>query len=140
MIYQKANEYDSKIHDRVRGEHGRKGLQPEKLYADSSYISRARIQDYRKHGQELMGYIRGENSPKPEDFKVEKFSIDMEKLEAVCPAEQVSINSSMGKNGEIRICFSQSVCMKCQFFKLCVGPGTKEKRRRLNINQYYDFI
>ena len=57
------------------------------MYADSGYISGASIREYRKEGQELMGYIRGENSPKPEDFKVEKFAIYMKKLEAICPAE-----------------------------------------------------
>jgi len=90
MIYQKANEHDSKIHERVKEENEQKGLRPEKLYADSSYINGVSIQDYRKQGQELMGYIQAERTPKPEDFRVEKFSIDMKTLEATCPAGQVS--------------------------------------------------
>ncbi len=73
MIYQKANEYDMKIHERVIEGNKEKGFEPEKVYADSGYISGASIREYRKEGQELMGYIRGENTPKPEDFKVEKF-------------------------------------------------------------------
>jgi transposase len=140
MIYQKANEYDSKIHEKIVEGNKQKGFKPEKLYADLGYISGASIRDYRKRGQELMGYIRGETTPKLEDFKVEKFSIDMEKLEATCPAGHVSINSSIDKNGYIRMSFSKFVCMKCQFFKPCVGSDTKQKRRRIAVNQYYDYI
>ncbi|HDZ27253.1 MAG TPA: hypothetical protein ENH65_12175 [Candidatus Aminicenantes bacterium] len=39
MKYQKSNENDSQIHDKVKEGNERTGLHPEKLYADTNYIS-----------------------------------------------------------------------------------------------------
>jgi len=46
MVYQRANEDDSRVHGQVREENERRGLHPEKLYADSKYISGAAIREY----------------------------------------------------------------------------------------------
>ncbi len=118
-----------KIHERVIEGNKEKGFEPEKMYADSGYISGAGIRDCRNEGQELMGYIRGENSPKPEDFKVEKFAIDMKKLEAICPAGQKGLSSAVRKSGDIKIYFSTKICKKCQYYESCVEPTNKTKRR-----------
>ena len=39
FLYQKSNEDDSQIHDKVKEGNERTGLHPEKLYADTNYIS-----------------------------------------------------------------------------------------------------
>jgi len=64
MIYQKANEHDSKIHEKVKEGNEQKGLQPDKLYADSGYVNGASLKEYKRHGQELMGYIQKETTAK----------------------------------------------------------------------------
>ncbi len=140
MIYQKSNEDDSKIHGKVKEGNEQKGLKPEKLYVDGSYISGAYIYDYRENGQELMGYMKGSSSRKPEDFKLDKFSIDMGTMKATCPAGQVSVKSTIKKNGDINIFFSKTTCMRCPYFNECVGINATCKRRILQINPYHEYI
>lgn len=140
MIYQKANEHDSKIHEKVKEGNEQKGLQPDKLYADSGYVNGASLKEYKQHGQELMGYIQKETTAKPEAFKVEKFSIDMKTLEATCPAGHMSEKSSIRKNGDINIYFSKNVCMKCPYFNECVGVHTRGKRRNITASPYHNYI
>jgi hypothetical protein len=140
MIYQKAHEHDSKIHEKVKEGNEQKGLKPDKLYADSSYVNGASLREYKRHGQELMGYIQKETTAKPEAFKVEKFSINMETLEATCPAGRMSERSSIGKNGDINIYFSKNECMKCPYFNECIGVHTRSKRRRITASPYHNYI
>ena len=108
MIYQRANESDSRIHEQVREENEQRGLQPEKLYADTNYISGAAIRDYRQGGQELMGYIPPDTSKKPEAFRLQKFDIDMHTLKAVCPAGKESFSSGFQNKGKMTVSFSRA--------------------------------
>ena len=91
MIYQKSNEDDSQIHGKVKEGNKRTGLHPEKLYADTKYISRAAIRGYSENDQKLMGYIHDGRSERPEDFKVSQFSNNMNTRKAVCPAGHESV-------------------------------------------------
>jgi hypothetical protein len=140
VIYQKAHEHDSRIHETFREDNDRRGLDPEKLYADSSYISGPSICEYRRHGQELMGYMKGVIKRKPEPFRMDRFTVDMEKLQAVCPAGHVSARSTIRKGGYFNIYFDRSTCMKCPFFSGCVGTNTKDKRRALLVSKYQEYI
>lgn len=140
VIYQKAPEHDSRIHEKFREGTERRGLDPEKLYADSGYINGQSICEYQGRGQELMGYMQGENKRKPEAFRMAKFSVDMEKLEAVCPAGHLSARSTVKKGGYFNIYFDQSTCMRCPFFSECVGTHTKDKRRALIVSEYQEYI
>lgn len=140
MIYQRANEHDYKIHEKLREANEQKGLKPEKLYADSSYISGIEINNYRKRNQELMGYVQLDSCKKDEDFKLDNFDIDPVKLEATCPTGKVSANTSINKNGDINIYFSRSVCKECRFFEKCVGNNTKQIKRRLHLKPDYKHI
>jgi len=139
MIYQRSNEDDSRIHERVKEGNEQKGLHPEKLYADTNYINGTAIGDYRKNGQELMGYIQGDSSKKPEAFKVQRFDIDIDGLKAFCPAGKESFKGKVNKDGVIRISFSTSTCKNCTFFKGCVGAN-KRKARRLTLSPGYEFL
>ena len=139
MIYQRANESDSRIHEQVREENEQRGLQPEKLYADTKYISGAAIRDYRQGGQELMGYIQGDRSKKPEAFKLQKFNIDMHTLKAVCPAGKESLSSRFQKNGKIIVYFSRATCKDCAFYHECVGQS-KMKSRVICVAPSYEYV
>jgi hypothetical protein len=86
MIYQRANEDDSRVHERIRAGNERRGFKPERVYTDMNYISGTAIQEYRDRGMELMGYIQGNTTSKSPAFQVQKFAIDMQAMTAVCPA------------------------------------------------------
>ena len=142
MIYQKSNEDDSQIHDKVKEGNERTGLHPEKLYADTKYISGAAIRDYSENEQKLMGYSQDGRSKRPEDFKVSQFSVDMNTQTAICPAGQESVKSSVLKNGKINIYFSSTVCGACSFFQDCVNINRKTKltKRVLTVGPDHAFI
>jgi len=142
MIYQKSNEEDSQIHDKVKEGNERTGLQPEKLYADTNYISGAAIRDYSENEQKLMGYSQDGRSKRPEDFKVSQFSVDMNTQTAICPAGQESVKSTVWNDGTINIYFSKTVCGACSFFQDCVRTNIKTKltKRKLTVGPDHAFI
>lgn len=139
MVYQRANEDDSKIHSRIIEGNTKRGLKPNKVYADANYIAGAHIKEYRQRGQELMGYIQN-NSKKDEDFRPEKFDIDIERRVAICPAGKKSMSSGIMKNGDIFIYFSRDTCSGCTHFHKCVGDTNKAKKRVLSIKPHYAYI
>jgi len=139
MIYQQAHEHDSYVHKELREGNEHRDLRPEKVYADMAYINGSAICEYRKHGQELMGYMQADSSKKPEAFKIQGFAIDMERKKAVCPAGRESLKGQIGKEGEIKMPFSKSTCPACGFFRLCVGEG-KAKMRTLTVRAWYEFV
>ena len=138
MFYQSANENDQNIHDVLINNNKTKGLNPEKIYADQNYISSKRIHDYREDGQELLGRISLDTSKKPEEFKLNKFQIDMENKIAICPMKKKSYRYSIHKNGDLEIKFSRLDCFVCPCYMECTGDN-KGKSRRLRINKYYSY-
>lgn len=139
MIYQQAQAHDCNVHEKLREGNECRGLEPEKVYADRSYVNGGAIREYRNHGQELMGYIQGEYTRKPEEFKAYSFSIDMQKREAICPAGQVSSNAALRKDGYVEFKFPQRICIKCHSCNECIGTK-KIGGRKIAVSQYYDYI
>jgi len=137
MIYQEANGSDQKIHDKYIEVNNKSELQPEKIFADQNYISGKSIFKYQKNNQELLGAIGSDNSKKPDEFKLNKFEIDMKKMAAVCPMNKVSEKYSKMKDGSYQIYFAYSDCSKCAHAIECLG---KDKKRKLHVNQYYEQI
>jgi hypothetical protein len=90
MIYQKSNEDDSRIHGIVKKENDRRGLKPEKVYADTNYISGVAIGEFRKNGKE-------------------------------------SCYGNKGKDGVIRISFSELGCKDCTYYDECIGTNKIKK-------------
>jgi hypothetical protein len=139
MIHQQAQAHDCNIHGKLREGNECRGLHPDKVYADMSYINGGAICEHRKHGQELMGYMQGEYINKPEAFKAYSFSIDMQKREAICPAGQVTTNTRVRDNGFVSFQFRQLICMKCRFGNECVGTK-KRNRRNIAVSGYYEYV
>jgi len=139
MIQQAAQENDNKILPKVEKNNESHDLKPEKLFADSNYISSKDIKDFKEKNQELMGFAQQDSSQKPDDYKLEKFEIDMSTFSAVCPAGNKSEKTVEQKNGDYNIYFSKAGCANCPAFQQCVG-SSKEKRRRLNVGKNYVFL
>jgi len=139
MIYQQAQAHDCNIHEKLREGNECRGLKPEKLYADMSYINGGAIGEYRKHGQVLMGYIQGEYPKKPQQFKASSFSIDMQELTAICPAGQPATRGTFQKDGTVGFRFRQVTCLECPFWNECVGTK-KRSGRKISVSRYYDYV
>jgi transposase len=140
MIYQPANEGDNKILDKLEANNNRTGMEVDKLFCDSNYLSGNKIAEYESNGKKLMGYFQGEGSKKPEGFKVSDFRIDMEKRIAVCPAKQETKDFAGEGEDDIKVRFDKRICGPCPYFDQCVGPGKKKKKRTLCITKYHDYI
>jgi hypothetical protein len=129
MIYQKSNEDDSRIHGMLKEGNERRGLKPDKVYADTNYINGVAIGEYRKNGQELMGYAQGDSSKRrPEAFKLQSFDVDIEGMKAICPGGKKSCYGTKGKDGIIRILLSESTCKDCIYYKECIGATRTKKK------------
>ena len=139
MIYQQAHAHDCNIHQKLREGNECRGLRPQKVYADRGYVNGGEIREYRKHGQELMGYVQGEHTNKPEQFKAYSFSIDMQKLTAVCPAGQPAVGATFQKDGYVGFRFRRLTCLECPFWNECVGTK-KRSGRKITVSRYYDYV
>ena len=139
MIYQQAQAHDSNIHQKLREGNECRGLKPEKMYADRSYINGGAICEYREHGQVLMGYIQGETAKKPQQFKASNFSINMQELTAVCPAGHPAMSATFQKDGSVGFRFRQVTCIKCPFWNECVGTK-KRIGRKISVSRYHDYV
>ncbi len=140
MIYQEAQENDSKIHEKIKEGNGQRGLSPKKIFADSNYIGGKFIKEYRENGQELMGYMQENGTVRDKDFRNDKFIIDMKTYKTKCPAGKQSINSYIQKDGRINVYFSRDDCLSCIHFDKCVGVNIQQKRRRLFLSPFHDYI
>lgn len=139
MIQQEAHASDHKIHEKLNKENNKIGLKPEKVFADGNYISSESIRNYRENNQELMGYVGSNTSKKDERFKLEKFAIDFDKKEAVCPMNKKSRKYTIAKSGDYNIYFDKNDCMICENFNDCAEAKSKNARR-LHLNKYYDLL
>ena len=139
MIYQPANGHDGNIHNQILSGNEEVGLEPEKVFVDSNYVSGEMIKQYRDNGQELMGYMQG-YAGREKAFQTEAFKIDIENRQAVRAAGHRSIKSGHEKPDNISIYFDSKTCRGCKFFDQCVAKNNKAAtRRKLTIRPYYEY-
>jgi transposase len=139
MIYQPANQNDNKILDKLEANNKRTGIEVDKLFCDSNYVSGDKIAEYEGNGKKLMGYMQGESTAKPEGFRVTDFRIDMEKRIAKCPAGHETSDFAEQGDGSIHVRFDKLVCQSCSYFDRCVGT-CKDKKRILRITKYHKYL
>lgn len=139
MIQQKANENDNKILEKYDKVNEKFGLKPDKIYADSNYISAEAIKKYNDKEQEFMGYSQEDTSKKDSNYKLDKFEVDFKNKTAICPGKKNSIRYSEQKEGRIKIFFDKKDCQSCDKYNLCVGEN-KERKRVININKNFDIL
>jgi transposase len=139
MIWQPANQNDNRILDKLEANNNRTGIEVDKLFCDSNYVSGDKIAEYEANGKKLMGYMQGESSAKPEGFRVTDFRIDMDARVATCPAGNETSDFAEQGDGSIHVRFDKSVCQSCSYFDRCVGT-CKDKKRILRITKYHKYI
>ena len=86
-----------------------------------------------------MGRVKSDTSKKLEEFKLNKFDIDMKRLKATCPMGIESTKSSKLKDGTYNLYFPKRDCVKCNHSNECIS-AIGDVRRKLNVNKYYDYI
>lgn len=138
MIYQRATENDNKILDRQEENNGRLGIEGDKLYCDSNYLSGEKMADFEAKGKKLMGYFQADGSSKPDGFKASDFKIDVPGKRAICPARHETTDFTVRGDGKMRIRFDARQCGGCEYFSLCVGE--KRKSREIAISEYYEYV
>jgi len=139
MIWQPANQNDNKILDKLEENNERIGIEVDKLFCDSNYVSGDKLAEYEANGKKLMGFLAGESSAKPEGFKVTDFRVDMDKRIATCPAGRETSDFVEQSDGDIDVRFDKQECQSCPYFDKCVGT-CKDKKRRLHITKYHKYI
>lgn len=139
MIYQAANEGDHKIHEAYIDSNNKRGLKPEKIFTDQGYVSGKSIFYYSSNKQTLMGRISNDSSKKQHDFKLDKFTIDVQNKKALCPMNKRSEKYSLLKKGLIDIYFSRNDCSQCKNAQECIGMSTRNKKR-IQVSPYHDYI
>ena len=96
-----AQKADQKSHEAIRENNEKYGLHPEKMYADSNYISGQSIITSRNNSTELMGYL-APSSAKKTGLNIEDFKIDFTDYSAICPEGIKSKKTSVHKDaGEV---------------------------------------
>lgn len=113
-------------------------MHPEKIFADSNYISGQSIITSRNNSTELMGYIPTSSSKKT-GFNVENFIINFSDYSAVCPEGKKNRKTSLYKDGRHGIYFNKVDCVACPHNSICAN--TKHcKAKILTLNKDYQEI
>jgi len=138
VLEEPAQKSDQKSHEAIRANNEKYGLNPEKMYADSNYISAQAIEDYKNDSVELMGYFSPPATKRP-GFDVYDFKIDFRNYTAICPMGKKSLRTKLQKNGGRIIYFNNSDCSVCPHFTDCVNTQ-KFKSRQLSLGKYFKNI
>jgi transposase len=138
VIEEPAQKSDQKSHEALMAQNEKFGLEPEKVYADSNYISGQAIAKYRGKSQELMGYFAPPSGNK-NGFGLANFSIRAEDYSAVCPAGKKSIRTTLQSDGRRNVYFSSADCQSCQFRHLCTESKTK-RGKKLTLKKHHKEI
>jgi len=138
VIEEPAEKSDQKSHEAILDNNGKYGLVPEKMFADSNYISASAMENYRRHSTELMVYFTAPSTRRP-GFGVYDFKIDYENYSAICPMGKNSLRTKLEESGERLIHFDKSDCMVCQNFTDCVNTK-RHKAKQLRLSKYFKEI
>lgn len=135
VIEEPAQKADQKSHEAIQENNDKYGLHPEKMFADSNYISGQSILTSRNNSTELMGYMAPSSSKKT-GFNVEDFKINFNDYSAVCPAGIKSKKTSVHRDGRRSIFFNKANCLNCLHFSKCVNLKNG-KAKILTLSKYY---
>jgi transposase len=141
MIPQSCRENDNKILPELEKRNNEAGLSPEKTYADSNYISSGAIKDFERKNKVLMGYVQEQYSNIPEEFRIDKFKIDIPNQTAECPEGKTCDSWAYNaKEDNYRASFYKKTCSGCLKNEKCIGIDNKKKGRIITIVKEYEAL
>jgi transposase len=108
------------------------GLEPPPvLYVDGAYVSAAKLVEAAHQGRELIGPVQAAPRQYPDQFTMENFQVEVERLSATCPAGKPHdrCNRVVGGKypGQYRFEWKQSTCAACELRERCLGKGLGHK-------------
>jgi len=113
-------------------------LLPSQQIVDQNYLSGTQLAQSAQHGIELMGPIGAQ--PGPEGFRLEDFQVNLDQLQATCPAGQTSLKVACCQRAdgshEYQFFFGQQ-CAACASRPHC----TEAKHgRRLTYHEHHPYV
>ena len=99
---------------------------PAQQYVDSGYISGPNLAYSQKQGIDLIGpaqAVVSRQTKLPNGITTDQFRIDLEKMQAACPAGH-RVDPDFGWKGKVRFRFPDEACQACSLRpSCCVGKG-----------------
>ncbi len=112
---------------------------PEKQYVDSGYMSGPNLATSREYEIDLIGPpcpVVSKQSKLPNGITTDQFVIDIEKQQAICPAD-ICVKSDRGSQGKIHFHFPDAVCAACALRERCC---TGKRGRTLCVGTTYPLL
>lgn len=109
------------------------GLEPPPVqYVDGAYISGEKLSEAAAAGRELIGPAQPAPQRRENSFTMEDFQVQVEALQATCPAGQLSdqcsrLDGEASERVQFRLEWNQGTCADCALRERCLGPGQRHK-------------
>jgi transposase len=115
-------------------------ITPQAIYADGGYVTENTLSEAEKNRMELLGPTRPDPHKGP--YNAEAFSVDIERLKAVCPQGKTSTQCSHIKDAHMGTEYYRiewgSQCDSCPVQKPCAR--SKNGRRTLVVGLHHDLV
>lgn len=141
MIQQSAPAGDILKHREIQ-EGNKRGLNPEMVFVDQSYMSGEAIKFHKERDQKLMGYMQKNGKQRQDiEYQQNNFQIKASEQKAICPMGKESIYwrvDTSRQRQEYMIYFNREDCLKCSSREKCLKGN--ETRRKMAVSINYDHI
>lgn len=143
MVTHPAYESDEAGAAKMEAEQAAMGLdQPPVQYVDGAYVSAQELARAAAEGRELIGPAPAAADNNEGRFTTEKFQIDVEQRQAVCPAGKLNTQCSRleeKQTGKVSFRFEWSThCADCPLRQQCVAP--KQRHRTIVVGEHHSVL
>jgi len=143
MVTHPAYESDEAGAAKMEAEQAAMGLdKPPVQYVDAAYVSAQELARAAAEGRELIGPAPAAADNNEGRFTTEKFQIDVEQRQAICPAGKLSTQCSrLEEKQSPRVSFRfewSTHCAGCPLRQQCVAP--KQKHRMIVVGEHHSAL
>jgi len=140
IVTHAAYESDEAGARKMAAEQAAMGLdKPPAQYVDAAYISAAELAQAQAEGRELIGPAPASADTIQGRYTTERFDIDVEQRQAICPAGKTNTQCSRleeKQTGKVSYRFEWSThCENCPLRAQCVAP--KQKHRSVVVGEHH---
>ena len=143
MVTHPAYESDEAGAAKMEAEQATMGLdKPPVQYVDAAYVSAQELAQAAAEGRELIGPAPAAPDNNDGRFTPEKFQIDVEQRQAICPTGKLNTQCSRleeKQSGRVSFRFEWSThCTDCPLRSQCVAP--KQKHRMIVVGEHHSAL
>jgi len=143
MVTHPAYESDETGAAKMEAEQAAMGLEkPPVQYVDGAYVSAQELARAAAEGRELIGPAPAVADNNEGRFTTEKFQIEVEQRQAICPAGKLNTQCSRlveQQSGRVSFRFEWSThCAGCPLRQQCVSP--KQKHRMIVVGEHHSAL